>query len=198
MRELLYRFEIMAPVWLMRLLKYSVALSVITVIFFITPNSITNPIKNDVYSISQAIKWEFKAIMHSEDGVWDTLTGKTKYQPYKESGGVFRGITKDGDLILDGYSGNQIKAELADLVIQDISSVARYLAQFEYQHVFLEVYKAGDKDVHVVKFKNGKPLNLLLIEEKLAHASPNPPTSILDRMMATYWWNVYNKEVPLL
>jgi len=148
-----------------------------------------------VYALAQAIYWEVRAFQHSEDGFGAMLNGGSTYSPIEKTGGSFLGVTEEGELLIDTYEDGEVSVVLADLIIDDAEEVAKFLEVYKYDHVFIETYQAEGKNLHIVRFRDGGLVNLLLIEKMLAHAHPNPPTSIVDRMMSTYWWHVFHGEV---
>lgn len=195
MNDLAYRLRYLLPVWLLTiLLVTSVGTATIAGIFLL-PKEITGDISYRTEALFQVVKWEARAFSHSEDGFVAVFTGESEYEPQRETGGIFLGVTKNGNLLIDTYEGLRVEAVLADLVVDNLQGIAAFLEGHKYQHVLMDIYEDGGEELHVVRLRDGTPINLLLIEEKLAHASPNPPTSIVDRMMATYWWHVFKGEV---
>lgn len=196
MRELLYRLRIIFPQWLVTLFFSFVLILCFVVVISLIPNLNTIPIFKKAHAFKEALVWETRAFMHSEDGFMALIKGRSSYEPSSEAGGIFLGVTKSGNLLIDTYTKeNDVEAVLADLIIDDAAGVARFMDKYKYQHVLMDIYEIKGVVMYIVRLRDGVPLNLLLIQENLAHAHPNPPTSIVDSMMATYWWNIFNDKV---
>ncbi|RZD19639.1 hypothetical protein [Pseudoalteromonas sp. MEBiC 03485] len=196
MRELMYRLQIIFPKWMINLFLVSLLGFSVVAVLVSSPNIRNALMPTKLVALKEAIRWDIRAFLHSEDGFVALLSGGSSYSPIDESGGIVLGVTKTGGVLIDTYSTEtHVEAVLADLIIDDPAGVAEYLNGYKYQHVLMDSYLVDGAYMYVVRLRDGTPLNLLLIEKKLAHAHPNPPTSIVDRMMATYWWNVFNGEV---
>ena len=196
MRELMYRLQTIFPKWVISLFITSFVGFFALSIVMSSPSLKSTLMPTKLIALKEAIHWDIRAFLHSEDGFVALLSGSSSYNPLNETGGIVLGVTKSGGVLIDTYSEeSHVEAVLADLIIDDPAGVAEFLNGYKYQHVLMDSYLVEDKFMYVVRLRDGTPLNLLLIEKKLAHAHPNPPTSIVDRMMATYWWNVFNGEV---
>lgn len=196
MRGLMYRLQIIFPKWMITLFFSSLLVFSVVAVVVSSPNLKSGLMPTKLVALKEAIHWDIRAFLHSEDGFIALLSGGSSYEPVYETGGIVLGITKSGGVLIDTYSDeNHVEAVLADLIIDDPAGVAEFLNGYKYQHVLMDSYLVEGDFMYVVRLRDGTPLNLLLIEKKLAHAHPNPPTSIVDRMMATYWWNVFNGEV---
>lgn len=196
MRELVYRLRILFPKWLVRtVVAIGITLIIALAISFVA-NLSDNPFFKKTYAFKEAVLWEARAFRHSEDGFVALLKGRASYEPLNETGGILLGVTKSGDLLVDTYTEeSNTEAVLADLIVDDAAGVARFMEKYKYQHVLMDIYEINGDVMYIVRLRDGVPLNLLLIQENLAHAHPNPPTSIVDSMMATYWWNIFNDKV---
>jgi len=196
MRELMYRLQIIFPKWMISLFCISLVVFSVAAVVMSSPSLQSALVPTKLTALKEAIRWDIRAFLHSEDGFVALLSGSSSYQPVDESGGIVLGVTRVGGVLIDTYSEDtHVEAVLADLIIDDPAGVAEFLNGYKYQHVLMDSYLVEGDYMYVVRLRDGTPLNLLLIERKLAHAHPNPPTSIVDRMMATYWWNVFNGEV---
>lgn len=196
MRELAYRLRVLVPSWMLKLCFVILLCGFVFLALPFLPGVKSSPFGMKLNAFKEAVQWEVRAFKHSEDGFIALISGGSTYKPENETGGMLLGVTKEGNLVIDTYIDEKnIEAVLADLIIDDPAGVARYLKQYKFQHVLLDTYTEKEQALHIVRLRDGTPLNLLLIQENLAHAHPNPPTSIVDRMMATYWWKVFNGEI---
>tara|TARA_Y100000782_G_scaffold115246_1_gene156195 strand:+ start:2050 stop:2658 length:609 start_codon:yes stop_codon:yes gene_type:complete len=196
MSDLIYKLRVILPKWFISFIIACLFFSLIVIVLFMMPVTSKSPTVNKIKAFKEAIYWDLRAFQHSEDGFMALLKGGATYEPANETGGILLGVTREGRLLIDTYADDEnTEALLADLVIDDALGIAKFMEEYKYQHVLMDSYIEKDETLYIVRFRDGTPINLILIQENLAHANPTPPTSIVDRMMSTYWWNVFNNEV---
>lgn len=133
-------------------------------------------LKDRCVALKSAIYWESRAAMAPEGA----LTPKVEF-------GFVLGVDFDGAVFVqlpDKTEFVRQKVLLADVQLVDLDGVAAAIQEKRQMDAKIEMY--GDMAVIWI---DGVPLNVELVTRKLARPDPNPPTNIVDRIFATYFWN---------
>ena len=133
-------------------------------------------LKERCAALRSAIYWESRAAMNPV----------SEQAPVIDFGFVV-GIDYDGQVFLSVPLKSEFvqrKVKLADIQIVDLQGVATAIQDKHQLDAKIEMY--GDMAVIWIE---GKPLNVELVNAGLAKPDPNPPTNIVDRIFATYFWN---------
>lgn len=112
--------------------------------------------------------------------------------PHARTRGTLQKMRRDGKVNFDVVTVDGVKSLsgfFADLEITDLRGAASYIAKNTFEKVSVDYYKYGDKVYVVVWFNDGVPVNEMLIKEGYAKAVGNPPTNIVNRLMAEYYFN---------
>ena len=127
-------------------------------------------------ALRQAAYWYGRSVIHasSMDLAFDIRYGNAVRF---EAGAVVASIPQ-GDQFLEQ------SLHLADVVVKSDSLARQAVREVRYRDAKFEIY---DQDKAVVWIE-GKPLNITLIERGAAVPDPNPPTNIVDRAFASYYW----------
>ena len=105
------------------------------------------------------------------------------------------GFTKSGEVAIRIYDSTKgiytVTAELADLEIQDIYGsakiVKKYLKQQAEAHYYEYEKNGKNHKCVVIWLEDGRPLNLVLIENRVATPTITPPTNIVYSLFRTYY-----------
>lgn len=104
--------------------------------------------------------------------------------------GNVEGLDKSGFLVVTVAGENDFVRErvsVADVKLTDLRSAAEFVRSFSGKSAKFEYYE----DNQVVIWIDESPLNVKLIEAGVAVPEPNPPTNIVDKAFATYYWRSF-------
>jgi hypothetical protein len=97
------------------------------------------------------------------------------------------GLDRRGRLIVSVPNGDRfgrVEVSLADVRLTDLRGAATLIKGVRDLDAKFEEYPGNQ----YVVWLNQIPLNVQLIEAGLAEPDPNPPTNIVDKAFATYYW----------
>lgn len=130
-------------------------------------------------ALKNALRWEWRAMFHPSDASVPAV-GFGFLQGIDYDSHVIASVPVDSAYVLKRY-------QLADIKITNLVGAAKMLAALRTTDATLNVY--GDM---VVVWIDEKPLNVTMIESGLAVPDPNPPTNIVDKAFAAYYWRIFN------
>jgi len=138
-------------------------------------------------NLSQYLKYQYRELSFEKDGL---IT-----KPVSRSWVNIEGFTNDGHIAIRIYDENggisTVTAELADLNVTNKHAAAVLVKNYFRQQAEVDYYEyEKDGELHrcvVVWLPDGRPLNLLLIEEGLATPTIKPPTNIVNKLMVAYY-----------
>lgn len=81
---------------------------------------------------------------------------------------------------------------IADLIITNRAAAQAYFASLPTRNARLEVYYG----THVVGYVQGQPVNIGLIDAGAAMVNPRPPSNLVSRAYASYYWSVVRGVAP--
>lgn len=135
-------------------------------------------------SLVRAARWYVRVQINTE-GV---------ASPVRVTYGSILGLDRQGALVISEAVGDRwqkTKVRLADVKLIDLRGAAMLVKEHRPENARFEIY---DEEQAVVWIK-GAPLNVKLIESGFAEPDPNPPTNIVDKAFATYYWrNFYGND----
>jgi len=129
-------------------------------------------------ALRRAIYWQTRATFTASAG---------EEAPHVVYGNVL-GIAADSSIIVSIPAGDayeQRTYRLADIVIHDVQSAARLIADHRLSPAKFDLYGA-----QAVVWIDRAPLNVRLIERGAATPDPNPPTNIVDVAFAKHYWGI--------
>lgn len=170
-----------SPILYWMLLTTATFTLLLAILFYMPDTTITRAtgliaLQEKAIAFKNAIYWETRAITNP-DGL---ATPTTSY-------GYVDGIDFDKQVFLStpGEKGYvRTKFKLADVQVNNLNKAASYITTLRKNDARIDRY--GDA---VVIWLNNKPLNIELIESGLAVPDPSPPTNIVDRAFAAYYWS---------
>ncbi len=130
-----------------------------------------------------AIYWHSRALLNKEGGAVASLT---KY-------GSMVGIDQRGNLVVSVPEGSRFVTErlqIADIRITDLLGSAVLIHEYKHQDARIEIYPENQAVIWVKEV----PINIRLIEKGHAAPDPNPPTNIVDKAFASYYWRIFQGE----
>ncbi|CAN7751291.1 hypothetical protein [Duganella sp. LjRoot269] len=130
-------------------------------------------------ALKSALYWETRAMFHPSD-VSVPEVGFGFLQGIEYDARVVASVPVDSAYVMKRY-------QLADIKVTNLVGTANMLAALRTTDATLNVY--GDR---VVVWIDEKPLNVTMIESGLAVPDPNPPTNIVDKAFAAYYWRIFN------
>lgn len=135
-------------------------------------------------SLVRAVRWYVRVQVNTE-GV---------ASPKRITYGTVLGLDRHGNLVISEAVDDRwqkTKVRLADVKLIDVRGAATAVKEFRDENARFEIYE----DEQAVVWINGWPLNVKLIESGFADPDPNPPTNIVDKAFATYYWrNFYGND----
>ncbi|MEL5920653.1 hypothetical protein [Stenotrophomonas maltophilia] len=137
-----------------------------------------------VHALRNAAYWYGRSVIHasSMDLAFDVRYGNAVRF---EAGSVIASIPREDQFLEQAL-------HLADVVVKSEAGAREAVREVRYLDARFEIYDA-DKAVVWIE---GKPLNITLIERGAAVPDPNPPTNIVDRAFASYYWKQAKGELP--
>lgn len=151
--------------------------------FFIEASGTKSRVEQIVL-FKEAMRHELRAFRFSkkaEDATW---------APVKKLYGNMRGMYRDGTLEYTYYENENAKVARGKLinvcVNNNLIDVARKIESLSHSPAEFHVYQNGQ----VLVWLRDHPFNLLLIRAGLASPHPNPPTNVVDRLFAEYYWSL--------
>lgn len=136
-------------------------------------------------AVGSAIYWSVKARVDNEE----STTPQVLY------GMLNRLDEKANKLVVDlPLDDKWVTREMviADLIITDPEAGNAYFEQLATRNARLEVYYG----THVVAFVRDQPLNIGLIEAGAAAVNPRPPSNMVTKAYASYYWSVVKGITP--
>jgi hypothetical protein len=103
------------------------------------------------------------------------------------------GIDKNGKLVIltpDGDRFVQSTVRIADTRLTNLYGAAGAVADARTADARFDIYNNDE----VVVWIRSAPFNVKLIEDGLAVPDPRPPTNIVDKAFATYYWRIWKGE----
>lgn len=174
----------------------------ITVIVALNLYQVFGTITFHAYNENHNVKQDDISTFERIDAVINFAKYKTKemrfdrkpdgIKPIARSRATLYKMKRDGKLTFEVNATEgkkRISGYLADIEFTDLNSAARYVAQHTYAKVSVDYYKIDDEIYVVVWFNDGVPVNEMLIKHGWAKAVDNPPTNIVNRLMAEYYYN---------
>lgn len=131
-------------------------------------------------ALYHAAFWHMRAVLHQDS------EGDKPHVVY----GNMVGIDKNGQLVILTPSGDkfvQSTVRLADTALVDLYGAAASVAKESTADARFDIYN----DKEVVVWIRSAPFNVQLIEEGHAKPDPRPPTNIVDKAFAAYYWRIW-------
>lgn len=161
--------------------------TVVCVIFFSLPPSpllramgVTS-VQKKMSSLYYAVFWQVRAATNDAP-VEGTL--KTTF-------GSLAGLDPSGMLVVSMPEGNhfvQSRVWIADIKITDLYGTAALIGGLRTEDAKFDVYPGNQ----VVVWIRDVPFNVKVIEAGFGSPDPNPPTNIVDKAFAAYYWRIFN------
>lgn len=127
---------------------------------------------------------------------WINATG-AQSSPMKRYGYIHHG-NSDGTITVtviedDHYVSRRILP--ADIVMGNPGTFTASIASLRDRPVDLELYAVpGAGYPYAVIWLDARPLNIELVASGAAIADPNPPTNIVDKIFANYYWHLATRK----
>ena len=134
-------------------------------------------------ALVRAIRWQTRVLIHREsDGE----------QPRVVYGNMV-GIDKNGQLVILTPVGDrfvQSTVRIADTRLTDLYGAAAAVAAARTADARFDFYN----NYEVVVWIRSAPFNVKLIEDGHAEPDPRPPTNIVDKAFAAYYWRIWKGD----
>lgn len=138
----------------------------------------------------EAIFWTVRAWNHSKNDESTELNPKREY-------GYVQSVNRDATINITVVNGAEYvskRVALADLVVGNPNVLANIVESHKHDSMEFAFYP-GAKTAYpyTVIWLNDHPFNLTLITEGVAVPDRTPPTNIVDRLFASYYWQQFTR-----
>lgn len=134
-------------------------------------------------ALYRAAFWHTRAVLHQDS------EGDKPRVVY----GNMVGIDKNGQLVILTPSGDKFvhsTVRLADTTLVDLYGAAAAVAKESTADARFDIYNENE----VVVWVRSAPFNVKLIEDGHAKPDPRPPTNIVDKAFAAYYWRIWKGD----
>lgn len=134
-------------------------------------------------ALYRATRWHMRAMVHQES---DGAKPRVVY-------GNMVGVDKNGQLVILTPAGDrfvQSTVRIADTRLTNLYGAAAAVADARTADARFEFYNNDE----VVVWIRSAPFNVKLIEDGHAVPDPRPPTNIVDKAFAAYYWRIWKGE----
>lgn len=135
----------------------------------------------------EAVFWTYRAWRHEND---NAVLDPERFYGFVES--VNRDSTVNITIVKDKQYQQQ-RILLADLVVTNPMKLASLVEAHKHDNMEFTFYPTNTNHPYTVIWWNNEPFNLLLITEGIAVPDHNPPTNIVDRLFAIYYWKQFTR-----
>lgn len=164
------------------LISFLVMLCMLVVFIAIPPSPLMNALgvvsgQKKLSSLYYAAFWSIRAYTNNDAGM------PALHTTY----GNMLGLDPSGKLVISVPSGSkfiQSKVQIADTKLTDLFGAASLIGQLRTEDAKFVIYPENQAVVWIREV----PFNVKLIEAGYAIPDPNPPTNIVDKAFATYYW----------
>jgi len=138
--------------------------------------------KTKIIAAKETIYWHTRAWLNDKKA-----TGIEPIKAYGFLQSVNRDGTVNATMILDGkYTAQRIT--LADTIITDPNALAVAVELHKHEDANFDLYHIGNEHPYTVVWIKNQPFNLQMITAGIATPDTTPPTNIVDRLFAEYYW----------
>jgi len=139
---------------------------------------------NRVYALQQALYWSGRAILHHD--------AKYPVTPTRMYGSI-AGLAPNGMIVVKVYEDAEIKtrtAWLADVKVANANQFVEQVLAVRDNQAEFEFYNPEE----VVVWMDRAPWNIHLIACGAMHPDERPPTNIVDKAFAEFYWRIAKGE----
>lgn len=173
---------------------YFLALAVAFLIIII--NLITFTANNtELFDVLGAGQFKYRIIAAKETVYWNIRAWKHNNSassiPLEKSYGFLQSVNRDGTINITFIKDDKYlikRITLADTIITNADSLAAVVDLHKHEDAEFDLYDTGAKYPYTVIWLNNKPFNLQIITAGIATPDTTPPTNIVDRLFAEYYW----------
>lgn len=141
---------------------------------------------NRAYALREALYWSGRAMLHHEADNSATMPVRVY--------GTIAGLTEKGLIVAKIYEGAEIQTRdvrLADVKLANPAQYAQEVLAVRDMNAEFDIYSPSEE---VVVWMNRKPWNVHLIVCGAMHPDERPPTNIVDKAFAEYYWRLTKGE----
>lgn len=133
-----------------------------------------------ISALLNAVYWNGRSLLNKDPGA---VASQTRY-------GSLVGIDQRGNLVVSVPHGSRFVTErlqIADIRITDLLGSAVLIDRYKHHDARIEIYPENQAVIWI----RDVPINVKLIEGGHATPDPNPPTNIVDKAFASYYWRIF-------
>lgn len=139
-------------------------------------------VKTKIIAAKETTYWHYRAWLHNN--VATTIQSDKAY-------GFLQSVNNDGTVNVTLINGKKYQTQritLADTIIINPTALAVAVDLQKHQDAEFDLYQTGQEHPYTVVWLNNQPFNLQLITAGIANPDTTPPTNIVDRLFAEYYW----------
>jgi hypothetical protein len=139
-------------------------------------------LKNRIIAAKETTYWHFRAWRNN-----DVETNSTPVRNY----GFLQSVNRDGTVNITIIKNNEYQNQrinLADTIINNPNALAAAVEMHKHESAEFDFYKTAQEHPYTVVWINNQPFNLQIITSGIASPDSTPPTNIVDRLFAEYYW----------
>lgn len=176
------------PIAYFALLMIAVTIIVSQALAFIANNTAlldtlgATTLKSKIIAAKETTYWHIRAWQHND--VDSPLIPERHY-------GFLQSVNHDGTINVTMIKDNQYQTEriaLADTIIRNPHALALVVEMHKHENAEFELYSIGQQYPYTIVWLEGEPFNLQIIKAGIADPDTTPPTNIVDRLFAEYYW----------
>lgn len=138
--------------------------------------------KTKIIAAKETAYWHYRAWLNNDKA--------TDLKPEKAYG-FMQSVNRDGTINITIIKNNKYQTQritLADSIVTDSNTLAVAVELHKHEDADFDLYNTGNTHPYTVIWLNGKPFNLQLITTGIVNPDTTPPTNIVDRLFAEYYW----------
>lgn len=140
-------------------------------------------LKTRVIAAKESTYWSYRAWKNSNDA--------TALAPPERSYGFLTSVNRDGTINITVIKDKQYQLQrikLADIIVNNANALAAIVDMHKTDNAEFELYETGQELPYTVVWIDNEPFNLKIITAGIAKPDTTPPTNIVDRLFAEYYW----------
>lgn len=138
--------------------------------------------KTKVIAAKETAYWHYRTWLHN-----NTATAQQPVRAY----GFLQSVNRDGTVNITLIKNGKYQVQritLADATIKNPEALAGIVEMNKQEDAEFDFYSTRLQYPYTVVWINENPFNLQLIISGIANPDTTPPTNIVDRLFAEYYW----------
>ncbi|MEM8519090.1 hypothetical protein [Janthinobacterium sp. CAN_S7] len=139
-------------------------------------------LKTRVIAAKETTYWHVRA--------WKNSSAAPDITP-ERAYGFLKSVNRDSTLNITIIRNNKYETQriqLADIIVNNANGLAAIVEMHKSDNAEFDLYPTGQKYPYTVVWLDNEPFNLQIITAGIAKPDTTPPTNIVDRLFAEYYW----------